>query len=155
MGLALEEAAKAAAEGEIPVGAVIVRKGEVIAAEHNSTELDKDASAHAELKAIRAACKALGGWRLPGCAMFVTLEPCAMCSGALVLSRIEELYIGCRDPKAGMCGSLCNIVDDPRLNHQIKTVYGIRQAECSQLLKDFFKNLRQRKKNNHYPEEEK
>ena len=146
MRLALKEAAAAAAAGEIPVGAVIVRDGQVIAAAHNSTETDKDPTAHAEIKAIRQAAAALGGWRLFDCDMYVTTEPCAMCAGAIVLARIRKLCIGTPDPKAGACVSLRSIVTDPRLNHQVELELGVLQPECAQVLKDFFRQLRADKK---------
>ncbi len=148
MRLAIEEAKMAAASGEVPVGAVIVRNGEVIGRGRNSTETDKDPTCHAEIKAIREASKVLGGWRLPGCEMYVTTEPCSMCAGAIVLARIEKLYVGTPDPKAGACGSLYNIVRDGRLNHQTELVTGVLQEECSALLKDFFAGLRKKKKTN-------
>ena len=112
---ALEEARKAAEIGEIPIGAVIVRDGSIIARGHNLTETEKDPTMHAEMVAIREAAKALGGWRLSGCSMFVTCEPCSMCAGALVWSRMEHLYVGTADPKAGACGSVLNVVDEPAL----------------------------------------
>ncbi len=148
MRLAIEEAKMAAAAGEVPVGAVIVRNGEVIGRGRNSTETDKDPTCHAEIKAIREASKVLGGWRLPGCEMYVTTEPCSMCAGAIVLARIEKLYVGTPDPKAGACGSLYNIVRDGRLNHQTELVTGVLQEECSALLKEFFAGLRKKKKTN-------
>lgn len=145
MQLAFEEAKKAAAIGEVPVGAVIVKDGEVIAAGHNRTESDKDPTAHAEMLAIRQAAARLGGWRLPGCQMYVTTEPCSMCAGAIVWSRIEKLYIGTMDPKSGACGSVFNIPQEAKLNHFVEIETGIMQAECSQLMKDFFKKLRKEK----------
>jgi len=145
MQLAFEEAKKAAAMGEVPVGAVIVKDGEVIASGHNRTESDKDPTAHAEMLAIRQAAARLGGWRLPGCQMYVTTEPCSMCAGAIVWSRIEKLYIGTMDPKSGACGSVFNIPQEAKLNHFVEIETGIMQAECSQLMKDFFKKLRKEK----------
>ena len=139
---ALQEARKAAAEGEVPIGAVIVREGEIIARAHNKTEQDKDPTAHAEMLAIRKAAEYLGGWRLTGCSMFVTTEPCSMCAGAIVWSRIEKLYIGTMDPKAGACGSLMNIPQDSRLNHYVEIETGLMREECSGLMKDFFRKLR-------------
>lgn len=144
---ALAEAEAAGRLGEVPIGAVIVRDGEIIARGHNLTETRKDPTAHAEMNAIRQAAEALGGWRLPGCEMYVTCEPCAMCAGALVWSRIEKLYIGAMDPKAGACGSIFDIVEEPRLNHRIQVERGVMAEECSQLLKDFFAQLRTIKKN--------
>ena len=139
---AFKEARKAAAEGEVPIGAVIVREGEVIASAHNRTEQDEDPTAHAEMLAIREAAKHLGGWRLTGCSMFVTTEPCSMCAGAIVWSRIEKLYIGTMDPKAGACGSLMNIPQDSRLNHYVEIETGLMREECAGLMKDFFRKLR-------------
>ncbi len=139
---ALKEAKAAAAEGEVPIGAVIVRGGEIIARAHNRTEQAKDPTAHAEILAIREAAARLGGWRLPGCSMYVTVEPCSMCAGAIVWSRIERLYIGAMDPKAGACGSLYNIPCDSRLNHNVEIETGLMGEECSRLMKDFFRKLR-------------
>jgi tRNA(adenine34) deaminase len=139
---ALEEAQKAFDEDEVPVGAVIVRNGEIIAAAHNNRELSKDATAHAEMLAIREACGKLGGWRLLDCDMYVTLEPCVMCSGAIFQSRIERLYIGAMDPKGGAAGSTLNLFEDYHFNHKTEVVKGILEAECSQILKDFFKRKR-------------
>lgn len=142
MAEALKEAAKAAEMGEIPVGAVIVRDGEVIARGHNMTETMKDPTAHAEMLAIRQAAQKLGGWRLLGCQMFVTTEPCSMCAGAIVLARIEKLFIGTMDPKAGACGSVFNIPQENRLNHFVEIETGIMEEECSLLMKEFFRKLR-------------
>ena len=153
MRIALEEAALAAEAGEIPIGAVIVRGGEVIGRGRNSTETDKDPTCHAEMKAIREASKTLGGWRLPGCSMYVTTEPCAMCAGAIVLARVERLYIGTMDPKAGACGSLRNVVNDERLNHRVEVTCGVLQNECEALLKNFFRELRKRKSKKNTSEE--
>ena len=146
MRLALAQAQLAFDAGEIPIGAVIVKDGRVVGRGYNSTETDKDPTCHAEIKAIRDAAKTLGGWRLPGCDMYVTTEPCAMCAGAIVLARIEHLYIGTMDPKAGACGSLRTIPNDPRLNHQAEIVTGVLQPECEQILKEFFRRLREKKK---------
>lgn len=144
---ALSEAKIAGQLGEIPIGAVIVKDGEIIARGHNTTETSKDPTGHAEINAIRQAAERLGGWRLIGCSMYVTCEPCTMCAGALVWSRMEKLYIGAMDPKAGACGSLFNIVGDGRLNHNIEVEYGIMEEECSAIIRDFFKTLRIKKKN--------
>ncbi|MBR0127024.1 MAG: tRNA adenosine(34) deaminase TadA [Firmicutes bacterium] len=140
---ALKEAEIAASEGEVPVGAVIVRDGEIIARAHNMTEQTKDPTAHAEMLAIRQASQRLGGWRLPGCHMYVTAEPCSMCAGAIVWARIEKLVIGTMDPKAGACGSVFNIPQDRRLNHFVEIETGLMREECSQILKDFFSRLRE------------
>ena len=150
---ALREAKKAAAMGEIPVGAVIVKDGEIIARGHNRTETDKDPTAHAEMIAIRQAAGKLGGWRLPGCTLYVTLEPCSMCAGAIVWSRIEKLVIGTMDPKAGACGSVFNIVQEPRLNHYVEVETGCMQDACAGLMKSFFRDLR--KRGSEYKPEEK
>lgn len=139
---ALIEAKKAFELGEVPVGAVIVKDGEIIARAHNLTETAKDPTAHAEVLAIRKAAEVLGGWRLLGCSMYVTLEPCSMCSGALVWSRMENLFIGAKDPKAGACGSVFNIAESDKLNHKVNVEYGIMEEECSELLKEFFRALR-------------
>lgn len=139
---ALEEARIAFGLGEVPVGCVIVRDGKVIARGHNLTETAKDPTVHAEMNAIREAAEKLGGWRLPGCSAYVTCEPCAMCAGAMVWARIEELYIGTDDPKAGACGSVLDVAENPALNHTIKVSRGILKDECAALLKDFFRTLR-------------
>ncbi len=148
MKAALEEAAEAGRLGEIPIGAVVVRNGEIIASAHNLTETLKDPTAHAELLAVRKAAAALGGWRLIGCDMYVTVEPCAMCAGALVWSRIENLYIGTADPKAGACGSVFNIAESDRLNHKINVHRGLMEEECRAVVRDFFSELRRNKKSN-------
>lgn len=153
MKAALKEAEKAAAMGEVPIGAVVVKDGIIIGRGHNKTETAKDPTAHAEMEAIRAASAGLGGWRLLGCDMYVTAEPCSMCAGAIVWSRIENLYIGTMDPKAGACGSVFNIVQEDKLNHQVNVTTGILQEECSRLLKDFFRSLRRTR--DQKPEEEK
>lgn len=139
---ALREAAAGSAEGEVPVGAVVVKDGEIIARAHNRIEGDRRSSAHAEMLAIEAAEKALDAKWLTGCAMYVTLEPCSMCAGALVLSRIDRLVIGADDPKTGACGSLRNIASDERLNHRIEIKRGVLGEECSRALKDFFRERR-------------
>ncbi|MGN0733584.1 MAG: tRNA adenosine(34) deaminase TadA [Emergencia sp.] len=143
---ALIEARKAYELGEVPIGAVVVKDGQVIARGHNLTETSKDPTAHAEMIAIRAAAKTLGGWRLPGCSLYVTVEPCSMCTGAMVWARIENLYIGAMDPKAGACGSVFNIAEEDRLNHRIHVERGILEEECSSIMKEFFRELR--RKNN-------
>lgn len=143
---ALKEAKKALDKGEVPVGAVIERNGQIIGKGHNYTESGKDATNHAEIIAIREASKALGGWRLLDCNMYVTTEPCSMCAGAIVLSRIQKLYIGTMDPKAGACGSLMNIPQDQRLNHYVEIYSGILVDQCQKIMKDFFRMLREQKK---------
>ncbi|HEY3446570.1 MAG TPA: tRNA adenosine(34) deaminase TadA [Myxococcales bacterium] len=144
MRLALAEALVAGDEGEIPVGAIAVLDGKVVGAGHNRREGARDPTAHAELLAIQAAARSVGAWRLSGVTVYVTLEPCAMCAGALVLARVDKVVFGTRDPKAGAVGSLMNLVQDPRLNHRIEVVEGVLQEDCSSLLKAFFRRLRQR-----------
>jgi tRNA(adenine34) deaminase len=142
MRAALAEAHRAAALGEVPVGAVVVRGDELLGAGCNRRETEGDPLAHAELLALRQAAARVEGWRLLGCTMFVTLEPCAMCAGALVNSRVERLVFGAFDPKAGWCGSLGDIPRDPRLNHRLEVVTGVLADECGALLRDFFRGLR-------------
>lgn len=141
---ALLEAEKAKALGEVPVGAVIVKNGEIVGRGHNLTESTKDPTAHGEMIAIRNAAETLGGWRLLDCEMYVTTEPCSMCAGAIVWSRISKIYIGTPDPKAGACGSVFNIVQDKRLNHYVEIERGIMEDECRSIMKEFFKELRKR-----------
>jgi tRNA(adenine34) deaminase len=139
---ALEEARLALARGEVPVGAVAVREGEIVGRGRNRTEELQDPTAHAEMLALREAAAALGSWRLIGVSLYVTLEPCAMCSGACVLGRIDRLVYGAADPKAGMSGSLASIPADPRLNHSVEIIGGVRANECGMLLVDFFRARR-------------
>ena len=141
MGAALAEAQKAAALGEVPVGAVVARRGEIVAAAHNTRETEKNAVHHAELLAIDAACRALGGWRLWECELFVTLEPCPMCAGAILNSRIRRVVYGAADPKAGCCGSVTDLFALP-FNHHPAVERGLRAEEASALLADFFVRLR-------------
>jgi tRNA(adenine34) deaminase len=138
MVLALDEARAAAVHGEVPVGAVVVHDGEVIARAHNLREGLQDPSAHAELLALREAARKLGRWRLTGCTLYVTLEPCAMCAGALVLARIDRLVYGCDDPKAGACGSVVDLVREPRFNHRLEVIGGLLANECGRVLTEFF-----------------
>lgn len=145
MKLALEEAKKAYDKGEVPIGAVVVRKGEVIAKGHNLRESLKDATAHAEIITIQKACKNAGGWRLTESTLYVTIEPCPMCAGAILQSRIDRVVIGAMDPKAGACGSVANIISDEGFNHQAEVVTGVMEEECSNIMKKFFKALRDRK----------
>lgn len=142
MGKALAEADIAAAVGEIPIGAVIVYQKKVIARAYNLRETLPCATAHAELLAIEKACRALGRWRLTGCTLYVTVEPCPMCAGAIVNSRLDKVVYGCDDPKAGAVRSLFHIVDNERLNHRVKVVAGVRADECAQKMKDFFRTRR-------------
>ena len=139
---AVKEATRAAEEGEVPVGAVIVKDGQIIARAHNAIEAARRSSAHAEMLALEAAEAALDAKWLTGATMYVTLEPCSMCAGAMVLARISRLVIGADDPKTGACGSLYNIAGDERLNHQIEITRGVLAEECSALLKDFFRSRR-------------
>jgi tRNA(adenine34) deaminase len=143
---ALKEAQQAFSEEEVPIGAVVVHQGKIIARGHNQIERLKDPTAHAEIIAITSATNYLGTKWLNQASLYVTIEPCSMCSGALVLARIESLYFGASDPKAGACGSVINIVNHKKLNHRIKVTKGILQAECSSLLKDFFKKKRKEPK---------
>ena len=139
---ALLEAEQAALAGEVPVGALVVRDGEIISRAHNLVETMKSSSAHAEMLALAAAEEKLGAKWLTGCTVYVTLEPCSMCAGALVLSRISRLVIGADDPKTGACGSLYDIACDPRLNHRIVTERGVLADICSEQLRGFFRNRR-------------
>jgi tRNA(adenine34) deaminase len=142
MGLALTEARQAYAQGEVPIGAVLVMDGAVIAAAHNRRETWRDATAHAELIAIQQACRILGRWRLTGAALYVTIEPCPMCAGAIVLSRIDRLVYGSPDYKAGAIESLFNIVQHDALNHRVDVLAGVRSDECAAIMKEFFRERR-------------
>ncbi len=144
---ALTEARRAAALGEVPVGAVLMQDGQVIARGHNRRELDGDPTAHAEVLAIREATRRVGGWRLAECALYVTLEPCSMCAGAIVLARIPLVVFGAWDPKAGAAGSLMNLLQDTRLNHRTEIVQGVLADECGVMLEEFFQDLRQGSQN--------
>ncbi|MHB8158318.1 MAG: tRNA adenosine(34) deaminase TadA [Desulfocucumaceae bacterium] len=139
---ALKLAQKAALNNEVPVGAVVVYGGRIVGRGWNQVEIRKDASRHAEIIALKQAAKKLGRWRLTGCTLYVTLEPCAMCAGAMVLARIDRLVYAASDPKAGACGSVFNIVEDKRLNHRIVVDRGLLEKEASQILRDFFKKRR-------------
>jgi tRNA(adenine34) deaminase len=142
MRLAIEQAHVAAAMGEVPIGAVVVCEGAVIAAGYNRRETDADPSAHAEFTALREASQKLGRWRLTGCAVYVTLEPCLMCAGLMQLSRVDRCVFGAHDPKGGALGSLYEIHRDERLNHRFEVIAGVCEQECSALLSDFFAKLR-------------
>ncbi len=142
MGLALSEARKAGERGEVPVGAVLVASGEVLAARGNERERRHDPTAHAEMLVLRDAAALAGGWRLREATLYVTLEPCTMCAGALVLARIRRLVYGADDPKAGAAGSILNVVDHPALNHHPQVRAGVLENEASALLREFFQNLR-------------
>ena len=143
---AIRQARKAYAIGEVPIGCVIVYEGRVIARGYNRRTIDKNTLAHAELLAIRKASRKLDDWRLEGCTMYVTLEPCQMCSGAIIQARIPKVVVGCMNPKAGCAGSILNLLDVPQFNHQAELVTGVLEEECSQMMKEFFKELREKKK---------
>lgn len=144
MRLALREAEAAVAEGEVPVGAVIVKAGRIIGRGRNQRETLKDPTAHAEMIAITQAASSLDSWRLLDCTIYVTLEPCAMCAGAIVLARLPRVVFGARDPRAGACGTLMNVVQDTRLNHRVELFPDILAADCGSILKDFFRARRER-----------
>lgn len=144
MSRALLQAQRALAHKEVPVGAIIVHNNKIIARGYNQRETKQDPLAHAEHTAIAKAAKKLKTWRLTDCTLYVTLEPCTMCAGAIVLSRIPRVVFGCFDHKAGACGSISNVLADPKLNHRPEIVSGILEKECSQILKDFFKNIRKK-----------
>lgn len=143
---ALEEARQAAEVGEVPVGAVVVRGGQVIARAHNARELEQDPTAHAELVAMREAARILRSWRLSGCTVYITLEPCFMCAGAIVNARPDRIVFGALDPKAGAVGSLDNVLADERLNHSPEVTSGVLAEECGAILKDFFRAARERRR---------
>lgn len=143
---ALVLAGQAAEAGEVPVGAVIVKDGRIIGRGRNRTEETKNPFMHAELNAMQEALKEVGGWRLTDCDMYVTLEPCSMCAGAIVHARLGSVFIGTDDPKAGACGSVLDITSEKKLNHQPVVEKGLLRQECSQILKDFFREIRRRKK---------
>ena len=146
MQLALDEARKAADEGEVPIGAVVVCDGRVIARAHNRRELDHDPSAHAEFAAMVQASQALGRWRLTGCTVYVTLEPCLMCAGLMVNSRIDRCVYGAPDPKGGALGTLYDVSHDPRLNHEFEVTPGVCEQECAGVLREFFRARRAERK---------
>lgn len=143
---AIKQAKKAAALGEVPIGCVIVFEGKIIGRGYNRRNTDKNTLCHAEITAIRRASKAIGDWRLEGCTLYVTLEPCQMCAGAIVQARIPEVVMGCMNPKAGCGGSILNLLEMPEFNHQATVYRGVMEKECSQILKDFFADLRMRNK---------
>ena len=142
---AIRQARKAEALMEVPIGCVIVKDGRIIARGYNRRNTDKNTLSHAELNAIRKASRVTGDWRLEGCTMYVTLEPCQMCAGALVQSRIDEVVIGCMNPKAGCAGSVINLLDMDGFNHRVKITKGILEDECSSMLSSFFRKLRKQK----------
>ncbi len=142
MRLALREAEKARTHEDVPIGAVVVRDGELLAAAHNERELRQDPTAHAEILALREAARALGSWRVLDATLYVTLEPCAMCAGAIVLARVPRVVYGATDPKAGACGSVLDVLADARLNHRPEVLSGLLAPACGQLLSDFFASRR-------------
>lgn len=143
---AIKQARKAYALGEVPIGCVIVYEGKIVGRGYNRRNTDKNTLAHAEITAINKASKKIGDWRLEGCTLYVTLEPCQMCAGAIVQARIDEVVMGSMNPKAGCGGSILNILEMPEFNHQVKVTRGVLQEECSSMLTDFFKELRVRVK---------
>lgn len=143
---AISEALKAEQIGEVPIGAIIVVDDQIVSRAHNLRESEQRSIAHAELLAIDEACKATGSWRLEDAVLYVTLEPCPMCAGAIVLSRLKKVVFGAYDPKGGCAGTLMNLLDDERFNHQSEVIGGVLENECGELLSQFFRNLRQRKK---------
>jgi len=147
MRMAVEQARIAEDNGDVPIGAVIVHENQIIGKAYNQREQLQDPTAHAEIIALTQAAAALENWHLNGCTMYVTLEPCPMCAGALVLARMDRLVYGCDDPKSGACGSLYNIVDDERLNHRLEVTSGVLADECSQQLQEFFAKRREENKN--------
>ena len=146
---ALRQAKKAYALGEVPIGCVIVYEGEIIGRGYNRRTTDKNTLAHAEMMAIKRASKKMDDWRLEKCTMYVTLEPCQMCSGAIVQSRMEKVVIGCMNPKAGCAGSIINLLQMEKFNHQVEIEVGVLGEECSNLMKSFFRELREKKKQEH------
>lgn len=143
---AISEALKAGQIGEVPIGAVIVVDDQIVSRAHNLRESEQRSIAHAELLAIDEACKTIGSWRLEDAVLYVTLEPCPMCAGAIVLSRVKKVVFGAYDPKGGCAGTLMNLLDDERFNHQSEVVGGVLENQCGELLSQFFRDLRQRKK---------
>lgn len=143
---ALKEAQKAYDQAEVPIGAVVVLNGEIIGRGYNLREKEQDATLHAEIKTIRQANQHLGSWRLEDCELFVTLEPCPMCSGAMILARLKKVTFGAFDPKAGTAGTFMNLLQDERFNHQVEVEQGILEDECKEILQTFFKGLRERNK---------
>ncbi|SFK12744.1 tRNA(adenine34) deaminase [Halobacillus dabanensis] len=148
MKIAIQEAKKAGAEGEVPIGAIIVKDNEIIAHGYNQREHSQLASSHAEFIAIERANKHVGSWRLEECTLYVTLEPCPMCAGAILQSRIPRVVYGAKDPKAGCAGTLINLLNDDRFNHKSEVLTGVMEETCGEMLTQFFRNLRSRKKNN-------
>ena len=145
MRAAIGQARKAGTIGEVPIGCVIVYEDKIIARGYNRRTIDKNVLSHAEIIAIKKACKKMGDWRLEGCTMYVTLEPCPMCAGAIVQARIPKVVIGCMNPKAGCAGSVLDLLHEDGFNHQVEMENGVLEEECSRLMKDFFKALREKK----------
>ena len=152
---ALRLAKKASNNGDVPIGCLIVYEGKVIARGYNRRNKDKQSLAHAELIAIKKASKVMGDWRLEACKMYVTLEPCQMCAGAIVQARIPEIVIGCMNPKAGCAGSIINLLDMQEFNHQVQVTRGVLESECSSMLTEFFRNLRKQQKSREKSQEQK
>lgn len=148
MELAIDEAKKAEEIGEVPIGAVLVSEGEILAKAHNLRETEQRSIAHAEILAIDKACKKAGTWRLEDATLYVTLEPCSMCAGAIVLSRIKRVVYGALDPKGGCAGTLMNLLQEERFNHQVEVTKGVMEKECGELLSTFFRKIREEKKRN-------
>lgn len=146
MGAAIEEAKKAEVLGEVPIGAVVVKGGKIISRGHNLRETSQNPTTHAEMLAIQAAAEHLGSFRLEECTLYVTLEPCVMCSGAIVMSRVETVVYGAKDPKGGTVDSLMHLLNEPSFNHRAEVISGVLEEECGMLLKEFFRNLRMKKK---------
>lgn len=146
MKMALNEAFKAYEIKEVPIGAIIVKDNKIISSGYNLRETSKDPTTHAEMIAIRKASQILGGWRLVGCTMYVTIEPCPMCAGAIVNSRLKRLVIGAKDPKMGSCGTIIDVTKNPKFNHQVQVEWGVLEDECSHIIKEFFKKLRGKNK---------
>lgn len=143
---AIRQAKKAGDIGEVPIGCVIVYHDKIIARGYNRRTVDKNVLSHAEINAIKKACKKMGDWRLEACTMYVTLEPCPMCAGAIVQARIPKVVIGCMNPKAGCAGSVLNMLDEDGFNHQVETETGVLGEECSHMMRQFFKDLREKRK---------
>lgn len=143
---AIRQAKKAYALEEVPIGCVIVYEGKIIGRGYNRRTIDKNALAHAEVQAIRKACKKMDDWRLEDCTLYVTLEPCQMCSGAIVQARVKRVVVGCMNPKAGCAGSILNLLDVEEFNHQVELTTGVLGEECSQMMKQFFRELREKRK---------
>ncbi len=151
MRTAIKQAEKAGAIGEVPIGCIIVYEDKIIARGYNRRTIDKNVLSHAEINAIRKACRKIGDWRLEGCTMYVTLEPCPMCAGAIVQARIPRIVIGCMNAKAGCAGSVLDMLHEEGFNHQVETETGVLGEECAQMMKDFFRELRERNKKKQEP----